>query len=68
MEKVSAEFVGRETELGALDAAFSQATRFKAPQMVTIIGALGSGKRRLIDEWLDSKRTLDLRVDRKSVV
>ena len=63
MEK-SAGFVGRELELGALDAAFSRATHFKAPQSVTIVGALGIGKTRLVDEWLGSKRAEDLRIVR----
>src|SRR3954471_18387698 len=51
-----ARFVGREAELAALDAALGRAVRFKAPQAVTVIGALGSGKTRLVDEWLEGKR------------
>jgi tetratricopeptide (TPR) repeat protein len=64
MEKESAGFLGRESELATLDAAFSRATRLNAPQTVTVVGALGIGKTRLVDEWLASKRAVDLRVVR----
>lgn len=64
MQKDSAGFVGREIELETLEAAFSRATRFKAPQSVTIVGAQGIGKTRLLDQWLASKRAVDLRIVR----
>jgi tetratricopeptide (TPR) repeat protein len=53
-------FHGREAEIGALDAALARAVRFEAPQTITILGTLGSGKSRLVDEWL---RDLRLRAD-----
>jgi tetratricopeptide (TPR) repeat protein len=57
-------FVGRESEMAALDAALARAARFKAPQTVTIVGALGLGKTRLCDEWLASKASAGFRVVR----
>ncbi len=45
-------FVGREQERRALDAALDRATRFDAPQFVTVIGEGGLGKTRLLHEWL----------------
>ena len=45
-------FVGREPERRALDAALSRAIRFDAPQFVTVIGESGSGKTRLVQEWV----------------
>src|SRR5437660_38342 len=59
-----AKLVGREAEMAALDAALSRAARFKAPQAVTVIGALGLGKTRLVDEWLASKVGAGVRVVR----
>ena len=61
-------FFGRETELAALDAALARAARFQAPQTVTVVGALGFGKTRLVDEWLATKATADLRVVRAGAV
>ncbi|HJX54353.1 MAG TPA: tetratricopeptide repeat protein, partial [Polyangia bacterium] len=45
-------FVGREQERRALDAALGRATRFDAPQFVTVIGENGLGKTRLVQEWV----------------
>lgn len=45
-------FVGRDAERRALDSALDRARRFQAPQLVTVVGALGMGKTRLLDEWL----------------
>jgi tetratricopeptide (TPR) repeat protein len=59
-----AAFVGREVEMAALDAALGRAVRFRTPQAVTVLGQLGAGKTRLVDEWLESKRTAGLRVVR----
>ncbi len=47
---------GREAEVEALDAALARAVRFEAPQMVTVVGALGFGKSRLVDVWLATKQ------------
>lgn len=49
-------FVGRHRELEALDAAWDRAIRFNAPQIVTVVGALGIGKTRLVQEWLASEK------------
>jgi tetratricopeptide (TPR) repeat protein len=49
-------FVGRQAELGLLDAALERAIRFKAPQVVTVMGALGIGKTRLIEQWLAGRQ------------
>jgi tetratricopeptide (TPR) repeat protein len=57
-------FFGREAELAALDAALDRAVRFQAPQFVTIVGALGFGKSRLVAEWLT--RQAGVRVVRAS--
>jgi tetratricopeptide (TPR) repeat protein len=46
--------VGRVEPLRSLDAAWSRATRFRAPQFVTLIGPLGIGKSRLLGDWLAS--------------
>jgi tetratricopeptide (TPR) repeat protein len=64
MEKASAAFLGRGGELVTLEAAFSRAVRFKTPQSVTIIGTPGIGKTRLVDQWLTSKGSGELRVVR----
>jgi tetratricopeptide (TPR) repeat protein len=44
--------VGRVEPLRSLDAAWSRATRFSAPQFVTLVGPLGIGKSRLLQDWL----------------
>ncbi len=44
--------VGRVDPLRSLDAALSRATRFEAPQFVTLLGPLGIGKSRLLGDWL----------------
>jgi tetratricopeptide (TPR) repeat protein len=66
MEKAAAGFLGRRVELAALDAAFAGATAARAPRAVTIVGAAGVGKTRLVDQWLASKRAGDHRVVRAS--
>jgi tetratricopeptide (TPR) repeat protein len=63
MEAERGAFVGREAEWAALDAAFDRALRYKAPQAVTIVGPLGFGKTRLVDEWLHA-HPVSLRVVR----
>jgi class 3 adenylate cyclase/tetratricopeptide (TPR) repeat protein len=48
-------FVGRDEELGILQAAYERARREEKPQLVTIIGESGVGKTRLVREtwaWL----------------
>jgi len=60
-------FVGRRAELGALDEALGRATRFNAPQTVTVIGADGVGKSRLVDEWVDAHQGPELRIVRAAV-
>ena len=44
--------VGRETELAQLDAIFARAVEYQAPQLVTVVGTQGTGKTRLVAEWL----------------
>jgi tetratricopeptide (TPR) repeat protein len=51
--------VGREGAWRALDAALARATRFEAPQFVTVVGPLGFGKTRLLGEWLAAQRQRD---------
>jgi tetratricopeptide (TPR) repeat protein len=58
------EFVGREAEQTALDEALDRAVRFQAPQLVTVLGPLGFGKSRLVDEWLRANDGAGLRVVR----
>jgi tetratricopeptide (TPR) repeat protein len=57
-------FFGRETELAELDAALDRAVRFQAPQTLTVLGPLGFGKTRLVDEWLRANEGAGLRVVR----
>jgi tetratricopeptide (TPR) repeat protein len=57
-------FFGREAELEALEAALARALKFQVPQAVTIVGALGFGKTRLVDHWLAGKAYAGLRVVR----
>ncbi len=47
----SAAFVGREEIRRSLDAALDRAIKYESPQFVTLIGALGMGKTRVIGEW-----------------
>lgn len=54
------ELVGRAEERRLLDAAWSRALRFEAPQFVTVLGPIGIGKTRLVDTWL---RALEERED-----
>jgi tetratricopeptide (TPR) repeat protein len=44
-------FAGRAKELALLDDALARAKRFQAPQRVTLTGAAGIGKSRLVREW-----------------
>jgi tetratricopeptide (TPR) repeat protein len=44
--------IGREAEKRGLNAALERAMRFEAPQFVTMLGAAGIGKTRLLDDWL----------------
>jgi tetratricopeptide (TPR) repeat protein len=67
MEKASAGFVGRRAELAALDEALGRAVRFNTPQTVTVIGADGLGKSRLLDEWVAGHQNEDLRIVRAAV-
>jgi len=67
METERAGFVGRRAELSALDEALGRAVRFNTPQTVTIVGADGLGKSRLLDEWLAGHRDEDLRIVRAAV-
>ncbi len=57
-------FFGREAELGVLDAALARALRYRAPQTLTVIGALGTGKTRLVDAWLATRVPAGVRVVR----
>ena len=44
--------VGRDAELDQLDGIFQRAVEYQAPQLVTVLGAQGVGKTRLVGEWL----------------
>jgi tetratricopeptide (TPR) repeat protein len=44
--------VGRDAELGQLQALYEKAIQFHAPQFVTVMGNQGTGKTRLISEFL----------------
>jgi tetratricopeptide (TPR) repeat protein len=44
--------IGRNGELEQLDGIFSRAVEYQAPQLVTVVGPQGSGKTRLVAEWL----------------
>ena len=57
-------FVGREAELEVLDAAIARTTRFASPRTISVIGALGLGKTRLVDEWLAVQRNSGVRIVR----
>ena len=67
METERAGFVGRRAELSLLDEALGRAVRFNVPQTVTIVGADGLGKSRLLDEWLAGHEGQDLRIVRAAV-
>jgi class 3 adenylate cyclase len=47
-------FVGRASELSAIDAAWARALDERSPQLVTVLGVPGIGKSRLADEFLGS--------------
>ena len=44
--------IGREAERRDLGAALDRAVRFEAPQFVTLVGAAGMGKTRLLADWM----------------
>ncbi len=44
--------VGRDTELAALDRAWSEVVKHKSPRLVTVLGAMGVGKSKLVRHWL----------------
>jgi len=50
--RVSMPLVGREHEIAQLDAIFARAVEYQAPQLVTVVGTQGTGKTRLVAEWL----------------
>src|SRR4029077_13623028 len=50
--RVSMPLVGREHEIAQLDAIFGRAVEYHAPQLVTVVGTQGTGKTRLVAEWL----------------
>ncbi len=60
-------FVGREGEFQAFDAALERAVRFRAPQIVTVVGPLGIGKTRLLGEWMAEVQGPGLRMLRVSL-
>jgi tetratricopeptide (TPR) repeat protein len=43
--------IGREAEKRGLYAALDRATKFEAPQFVTLVGGAGMGKTRLLGDW-----------------
>ena len=50
--RVSMPLVGRDAELDQLDGVFARAVEYQAPQLVTVVGTQGTGKTRLVAEWL----------------
>ena len=44
--------IGRVNELAELDGIFARAVEYQAPQLVTVVGTQGTGKTRLVAEWL----------------
>jgi class 3 adenylate cyclase/tetratricopeptide (TPR) repeat protein len=50
--RLAAPFVGRDEELGVLDAVASRVAREQVPQVVTLFGQAGVGKSRLLSELL----------------
>src|SRR6478736_1719544 len=50
--RVSMPLVGRESELAQLDGIFARPVEYQAPQLVTVVGTQGTGKTRLVAEWL----------------
>jgi tetratricopeptide (TPR) repeat protein len=53
---VQAELCGREAELKALAEVLDRALQYQAPQVVTVSGAAGVGKSRLVSDWLATVR------------
>ena len=49
--------VGRANKLARLDRVVARAIDFQAPQVVTIVGNHGTGKTRLINEWITKLAT-----------
>jgi predicted ATPase/class 3 adenylate cyclase len=61
VEGLETRMVGREAELGALQAAFEDVLRSKEGQVITVSGEAGVGKSRLLEEfqaWLDLRPEL----------
>ena len=56
LREVEADLCGREQELKQLTEALERALQYRAPQLVTISGAAGVGKSRLVKEWLQQVR------------
>jgi tetratricopeptide (TPR) repeat protein len=56
VHQVEAELCGRDQELKLLDDALERALQYRAPQLVTVSGAAGVGKSRLVKEWLAAVR------------
>jgi tetratricopeptide (TPR) repeat protein len=56
VREVEAELCGRDPELQQLTEALDRALQYRAPQLVTISGAAGVGKSRLVKEWLTTVR------------
>ena len=56
VRRLDAPLVGRDRELSLLDEAFRRAITERAPQIVTVLGAAGIGKSRLVAEFLASAR------------
>ncbi|HEX4459048.1 MAG TPA: AAA family ATPase, partial [Polyangia bacterium] len=50
--KVTMPLIGRADELAELDGIFARAVDYQAPQLVTVVGTQGTGKTRLVAEWL----------------
>jgi tetratricopeptide (TPR) repeat protein len=50
--RISMPLVGRTAELAQLDAIFARAVEYQAPQLVSVVGTQGTGKTRLVAEWL----------------
>jgi ATP-dependent Clp protease ATP-binding subunit ClpA len=51
--RLTAPFIGREQEIAVLEAVASRIAREHVPQLVTLFGAAGVGKSRLLTEVLD---------------
>jgi tetratricopeptide (TPR) repeat protein len=56
IHEVEAELCGRDAELKALGEVLERALQYQAPQLVTVSGAAGVGKTRLVADWLKGVR------------